>query len=111
MENFHTERRDSFVPLLIIIAALTAMIVVLNMIAQGNDAARKEQTTAVYKGYLLKGKYGRYPIIEINGEEYISDISQSARDSSYVGQTVIIKYRENNINDFRIIWDETELSE
>lgn len=100
--------RDTIAPLLITIAILSVSMLALYGLMQIGDATLTEQTTAIYKGYMISGKYC-YPIIEIDGKEYVSTHSQPVRDNSYIGNEVTIKHCENHIAIFEIIWDETEL--
>ncbi len=81
-----------------------ALIVVVVVISSGDPRVCTETTQAIYKGYAMSGFKRRYPIVEVNGKEYISSINQPVRDNSFINNEVTITYDKDDMNYFRVIW-------
>lgn len=90
------------------IIIIIAVALIIGMISYAVLANTKDNwyyinyTEATYKGYVSNYGYA-YPIVEIDGVEYIASSNQLVRDSSYIGETVQIKYNKT-YDDFKIVW-------
>lgn len=58
---------------------------------------------ATYEGFI-QHEERTYPIVEIDGVEYVSKIHQPIRDNTFVGKPVQVKYNKT-FDDFKIAWD------
>lgn len=98
-------RRMAMAPAIVLVCALCTIVSVIICISRSQEIYGGVTKTAIYKGYISRYENRLYPIVEIDGQEYISSLRQDVRDASYVGNAVTIVVDESDPRNFRVQWD------
>lgn len=87
-----------------VIGVILAVVLAIVACVYENSVYNGVEKTAIYKGYYIQ-RNRQYPIIEIDGKEYMSKVDQKVRDAAYSDKTVLVRIDMNKPGRFVILWD------